>query len=296
MSKAIRTLLHFILFTLLLSFALHEAHAAAAGPVSSKQARDAIRHLGGSELSKGSVKVMSVSPSGDGGADVLARVKLAFRLTRDDRERWSVEEVRTGDRRWEDVGMILSAAGTASTVDEEGAIENVLGELSPEQARTLIAQLFGVRLPSNTVRVNAVSPLGNSASVETQIELEFHLVRDAGAWRVQKIRTAGNNWVEVDPVIASMNQQKIARAREEMREVAQALAAFRSERGFYVEAMDEGALVDHLSPQYLKRVIRYDPWNRPYLYTGTRASYTLRSAGADGKPETADDIVVSSGQ
>ena len=294
MSKPFRSLFTaFALFTLILSLAFNESRAS--GALSSKQARDTIRRAGGSDLSKGSVKVISVQPASDGGADVLARLRLAFRLISDDQARWHIEEVRTGDRRWEDVGMIASALGIASTVDEESAVLDVSGELSPEHARRLIADLLGVQLPSDAVRVNAVDTLSNSALVETQIELEFHLVNESGAWRVQKIRTAGNSWRDVDGAVNSINQQKIARARVEMQQIVRALDAFRRERGFYVEARDEGVLVDYLSPRYLKQVIRFDPWSRLYQYEGTREHFTLRSMGADGKPETADDIVMSGG-
>jgi hypothetical protein len=72
-----------------------------------------------------------------------------------------------------------------------------------------------------------------------------------------------------------------------------ALEAFRRERGFYVVATDSATLMDHLSPRYVKQIIRLDPWHNPYRYTGTTDSYTLASDGADGKPGTADDVTVS---
>jgi hypothetical protein len=50
-------------------------------------------------------------------------------------------------------------------------------------------------------------------------------------------------------------------------------------------------LIDHLTPKYLIRVIRVDPWNRPYQYEGQPNDYVLRSLGPDGKPKTPDDIV-----
>jgi len=58
-----------------------------------------------------------------------------------------------------------------------------------------------------------------------------------------------------------------------------------------VVARDERALEDHLNPRYLARVVRVDPWHKPYLYEGARDSYTLRSSGPDGKEDTADDII-----
>jgi hypothetical protein len=51
--------------------------------------------------------------------------------------------------------------------------------------------------------------------------------------------------------------------------------------------------MDHLSPRYIKQIIRLDPWHNPYRYNGTTDSYTLASDGADGKPGTADDVTLS---
>jgi len=44
---------------------------------------------------------------------------------------------------------------------------------------------------------------------------------------------------------------------------------------------------------YLARIIRIDPWHRPYEYEGTRTSFVLRSSGPDGKPNTPDDVTVT---
>jgi hypothetical protein len=59
-----------------------------------------------------------------------------------------------------------------------------------------------------------------------------------------------------------------------------------------VVAQGESVLVDQLNPRYLARIVRIDPWHKPYLYEGTRNAYTLRSTGADGKEKTADDVVM----
>jgi hypothetical protein len=165
-------------------------------------------------------------------------------------------------------------------------------DLSPGQARKLIANLAGIQLPSNAVRVREVSMSGSSALVVAQVETAFRFARgDDGKWRVAEIRTGDNRWEDVDMLVRAVNAEKVGRARAELETLATALESFRRERGFYVVAKAEGALVDHLNPRYLARVIRVDPWHNPYLYEGTQSAYTLRSAGADGKENTPDDIV-----
>jgi len=167
-------------------------------------------------------------------------------------------------------------------------------DLSPGEARKLIANLAGVKLPSNAVRVREVSMMGSSALVVAQVETAFRFVKgDDKKWRVAEIRTGDNRWEDVDMLVRAVNSEKTERARAELETLATALESFRRERGFYVVAKNEGVLLDHLNPRYVARVIRVDPWHKPYLYEGTSNGYTLRSAGADGKENTPDDVVIN---
>ena len=165
-------------------------------------------------------------------------------------------------------------------------------ELSASQARKLIANMAGSKLPTSAVRVRSVSVTGSSAIVEAQVETAFRFERGGdGKWRVAEIRTGDDRWENVGAIERAVNAEKAERARAELETLATALEAFRRERGFYVVADEERALEDHLNPRYLARVLRVDPWHKPYLYEGARDSYTLRSAGPDGKENTADDII-----
>lgn len=165
-------------------------------------------------------------------------------------------------------------------------------DLSPKEARKLIANMAGIKLPSDAVRVREVAMLGSSAVVVAQVETAFRFNKgDDGKWRVAEIRTGDNAWEDVEMLMRAVNTEKAERARAEMETLATALEAFRRERGFYVVAKGESALVDELNPRYLSRVVRVDPWHKPYLYEGALSSYTLRSAGADGKENTSDDVV-----
>jgi hypothetical protein len=166
--------------------------------------------------------------------------------------------------------------------------------LSPNQARKLIANMAGIKLPSDAVRVREVSLMGSSALVVAQVETAFRFVKgEDGKWRVAEIRTGDNGWEDVEMLVRAINTEKAERARAEMETLATALEAFRRERGFYVVAKGESVLVDQLNPRYLTRVVRIDPWHKSYLYEGTRNAYTLRSTGADGKENTADDVVIN---
>jgi len=168
------------------------------------------------------------------------------------------------------------------------------GNLTPKEARKVIARMAGIELPSDAVRIKEISPMGNSAVVVAQVETAFRLSQgDGGKWRVVEIRTGDRKWEDVDLLVRALNAEKTARARSEMQTIATALKAFQRERGSYLISDSLVALIDNLNPRYLSHVIRIDPWHQPYQYEGQSGAFTLRSPGADGKPNTGDDIVVT---
>ena len=169
------------------------------------------------------------------------------------------------------------------------------GDLTPKEARRVIARLAGIELPSDAVRIKSISPMGNTAVVVAQVETAFRFVNDKDKWRVAEVRTGDRRWEDMDLLIRALNTEKTSRVRAELETIATALESFRRERGSYVEAKTEAALVDFLSPRYLARVIRLDAWHRPYEYEGSRESYVLRSLGPDGESGTSDDVVVAKG-
>ena len=168
------------------------------------------------------------------------------------------------------------------------------GDLSPKEARQIIARMAGIQLPSDAVRVKDISSAGNSAVVVAQVETAFRVVKgDRGKWRVAEIRTGDRRWEDVELLTKALNVEKTARARAELESIATALESYRRERGSYLESNSQAALIDRLNPRYLARIIRLDPWHKPYEYEGSRTGYVLRSLGPDEKPNTPDDLTVS---
>ncbi len=145
------------------------------------------------------------------------------------------------------------------------------------------------------IRLKEFSPLLSSAVAICFIEATFRLVKgDGGKWRVVEFTIDNTPSGNLEQLVAAVNNGKTARARAELEIIRAALEAFRRERGFYVVADDSTILIDHLSPHYLTRIIRIDPWHRPYRYEGTIERYILRSDGADGINGTADDVTLGS--
>lgn len=276
----------------------------ASGSLSFRQARDLIVRTPGVALPKSSVRVKSISAAGASEADATAIIETSFRLEQNERGRWRVAEIRTGANQWEAVDRIARAFKSEAVAGPcDNADLNLSGparsDLSPRRARCVIASLAGVQLPSDAVRVKEVSslsvPLASkpSALVVALVEAEFRFSRSTGNWRVTKVKTGNREWAEVAMILGGVNTEKGVDSRAELAAIAAALEAFRRERGFYVESDSEAVLVDHLSPRFLSRVIRLDPWRQPYQYRGTREHFTLSSNGADGKKDTVDDIVLT---
>jgi hypothetical protein len=122
--------------------------------------------------------------------------------------------------------------------------------------------------------------------------MDFRFARGQRGWQVGSIKSGNRDWIDVIGIAAAVDQLKRSTASDELSQIAQALDSYRRDRGLYVVSDKESVLIDHLSPKYLSRVIRLDPWSRPYQYDGEQTHFSLRSLGPDGKPNTPDDIVV----
>ena len=289
---------------------------AAAAKLGKGDARKLIAALSVFELNSGAVTIKEIR-STEAEATVLAGVRVAFRFTRGEDGRWRAEEVRVGDRQWEDFDLLPAAAGPERIARARSALNALAAELD-ERARAAKRAVKGsagggakdaggkgaedasagddAPLVRGPLRVEkpaaALSALGSSAVLEAEIEASFDFVRERGRWRVARARLAGETFDEFDALARALDQTRIARARRDLDALASALEAFRRERGFYVSVDTASALNDHLSPRYLPAPVRFDPWHRSYEYEGTRAGYVLRSLGPDGKPNTADDVTI----
>src|SRR5829696_8922276 len=271
--------------------------------LSRNQARKVIQTMAGWSLPGSAVSVQSVTSSGDESAEVSAEIEAVFRLRLLDGH-WQLREIRIGPDRWEGLEVIASAAKVELPVGECDAPSLVARrksdtELTTKRARCLVAEIFGVALPSDEVRIKEVSPFGlsigseSAALVTAVVQVDFRLAQDAKGWRVAEFKSGTREWVNVSDVPIAIDQVKRSAANEDLSTIAKALGDFRRDRGYFVISDKESVLIDHLSPRYLTRVIRVDPWHRPYEYDGQQDRYSLRSLGPDGKPNTPDDITVS---
>ena len=268
-----------------------------------KQARKVIQTMAGWSLPSDSVRIRSVESKATETAEVSAELETVFRLTLREGH-WRLSEIRTGQDRWERLEILARAMKTELPPAEcdpaaQFGRASSASELNTRRARCLVASLFGVSLPSDDVRIKEISPFGFSLGPESTalavalVRVDFRLARDPKGWHVAEFKSGSRNWVSVTEVPAAVDQIKRSAASDELSSVAKALADFRRERGYFVVSDKESVLIDHLSPRYLTRVIRVDPWQRPYQYEGQQDQYSLRSLGPDGKANTPDDVVIS---
>ena len=268
--------------------------------LSQKEARKMIQTMGsGWLLPSDSVHIRSINSSGAESAEVSAEIEAVFRL-RLFAGHWQLREIRTAPDRWERLDVIASAAKVELPAGECETSLQLATKLTTKRARCLVAALFGVTLPSDDVRIKEVSPFGlslgseSTALVTALVNADFRLTRDAGGWRVSGFKSGTRDWADISGLPVAIDQVKRSAASDDLSIIAKALGDFRRDRGHFVVADKESVLIDHLSPKYLARVIRVDPWHRPYQYDGQQDHYSLRSLGPDGKPNTPDDVVVSS--
>ena len=289
------------LAALLLIFTAVDARA----DLSASQARKVMTRVAGVELKSSAVRVKSVSGTSASTADVTAEIRTVCRFEADKEGTWRVAEVRIGQERWEDVDLLASALGTQvakgdCTAPDPPSRGKATVDPSMKRVRCLLGSLLGIEIPSDAIRIQEVNlmliPLASqpSATVVAWLRVDARLTSEKSGWHVTELRTGNRDWIKLDPLVASVNEQKQKQARAELDLIAKALERFRKDRGTYVVSDKQSVAIDFLSPRYLARVIRLDPWHQPYKYLGERDHFTLRSTGPDGKADTPDDILVVS--
>jgi hypothetical protein len=170
-------------------------------------------------------------------------------------------------------------------------------ELGAREARQRIAAALGLD-KTDDVRIKNISAgMGGEAIVEAQFDASFRFTQGKdGNWDAVEVRTGDRKWESIELIQTAVRKEKGLRTTADMRTLVTALEAFRRERGFYVAADTNSALLDNLAPRYLGSIIRLDAWSHEFEYKGTETGYRLASLGPDGKPRTGDEIVIENGQ
>jgi len=96
----------------------------AAGDLSAKEARRLIARMAGIQLPSDAVRIKDVSAVGSS-ATVTAQIETAFKFDKGSDGKWRVAEIRTGDRRWEDVELLTKALNNEKTARARAELESM---------------------------------------------------------------------------------------------------------------------------------------------------------------------------
>ena len=270
--------------------------------ISQKQARKLIASAAGMSLPSSAVRIEKVISSTSTSSDVAAELELVFRFERNRQRRWRLEELRTGEGRWENINSIVETLKLEDSQsncyhsNQSGAVR-AGSDLTTTNARCLIASLLSVPLPSDGVRIKSISGLSlgprPSALAVSLVRADFRFSKSSSGWQLSGFHSGTRQWVNLEGLQTSIDAAKHSHTTQQMKVIASALEAFKRARGSFVISDKLSVLIDNLTPQYLHQVIRFDSWQQPFRYQGDREHFTLRSLGPDGKENTPDDIVVS---
>src|SRR5262245_35982694 len=161
--------------------------------LSQKQARKAIATFAGWSLPNSAVRVGKIVMTSKTAAETNAELEMVFRFSQQPEGYWRLMEVRAGQDRWERLDVWAQAANASLPSEHCDFANQFLKtpiDLTPRQARCLVANLFGVTLPSDAVRIKEISslglPLGSepSAIAVALVRGDFRLGRDRNGWQV----------------------------------------------------------------------------------------------------------------
>lgn len=171
------------------------------------------------------------------------------------------------------------------------------GKSLERHARESLRQLANVNLAAEQVEILEVTESGNLAIAEVKIRTALKLKKQAdGNWILQEVRLGDRRWEKADHLLDALNVRRQADTREQLKQLGEAIKLYRTRQGKLPPAANFEELVDLLSPDHLKAIVRVDAWSNPFFYRQTGHVFDLRSAGPDGILNTADDVLLAPDQ
>jgi len=171
--------------------------------------------------------------------------------------------------------------------------------LSHDEARKRIAAIGQSSLVPDAIEIRRiVSQSDTSAIAESTVTLAFQFKRATAnaEWHIDAVRLGDRDWISLDELLAAINEGRRRTTSQSMQQLTDGIENYPSANGSLPTSKDIVTLTDQLYPRYMNVLVREDGWGRPFIYEVTGNSFRLVSAGADGRPGTADDVVVQDGR
>lgn len=169
-------------------------------------------------------------------------------------------------------------------------------KLSQDKAREKIRELGLVQLEGKAVEIEKIVQSGEDQAVaEAKLKLVFKLSRARRRdWQIDAIRLGDRNWVEIKAFLSALEEARARETRESLQKLLDGLKKYKEKNGQYPQAENIVKLTDFLVPTYMAEVIRYDGWNREFIFNlSSSDSFQLISVGPDGIRGTSDDIILT---
>ena len=194
-------------------------------------------------------------------------------------------------------GLFFSALGALPLIAGAFWLGAAADDIDVKQARELIQNIAGANLTQDQVRIKNISPGvgGGEVIVEAQIETAFLLTKGKDGWRIAEARLGAGHWESFELIEEALRREKVRRTNDLLRQIAEGLGAYKTDRGQFVESDRIAVLLDFLSPRYVKSPQRVDLWGKELEYQGSPTNYRLISYGPDRKSGTKDDLIIENG-
>jgi hypothetical protein len=193
--------------------------------------------------------------------------------------------------------LLLFGLGALPLIGGAFWLSAATDEIGVKQARELIQNIAGASLTQDQVRIKDISPGvgGGGVIVEAQIETAFRITKGKDGWRIAEARLGSGQWESFELIEEALRREKVRRTNVLLRQIADGLGAYKSDRGQFVESDRFAELLDFLSPRYVKSPRRVDLWGKELEYQGSATNYRLISYGPDRKSGTKDDLIIENG-
>jgi hypothetical protein len=188
------------------------------------------------------------------------------------------------------IGIACLLFVAASTTACSGA------RLSHEEVRKQIADIGKSSMLPDSIQIQRIVSQSDTAAIaETTVSMAFEFRKDksSGPWRIASVRLGDRDWVDVNELLAAVNESRRRTTLEGMQKLASGIAAYRQSTGAVPNATEIVGLTNLLHPLYMSDLVRQDAWGRAIHFEVSGTSYRLISFGADGMRGTSDDIVLA---
>lgn len=159
------------------------------------------------------------------------------------------------------------------------------------QFQQQVASFENASLGEDQVQVTDIRTIGDQAVAEIQIKTGVKMIKRAGKWEIDEIRIGDRRWEKASHILELVNAKRRETTLQQLRLIEKGIGEFSRIHGTVPQVSDFRELVDTLTPDIQKAVVRLDAWSNPFHYQPNgQTSYDLRSAGPDGRLGTADDL------